>query len=125
MTVSKLVFIIDDDIDDIDILNELIHAIDEHAICLTHTNPLEALQAVNDLIPHYIFLDVNMPKITGDVLLKLFRSKAELRSTVITVMSTSMDKELLDKLIQDGANHAFEKPGKIDLLLSTLRQILN
>lgn len=125
LTPPKLILIIDDDIDDIDILKELIHDIDDKVICIGQTDPVAGMTAIQDFLPNYIFLDINMPKMTGDVLLKLFRSKEELKSTVIAIMSTSMDEDFAHRLVRNGANYAFEKPANIELLSSTLRKILN
>ena len=76
-------------------------------------------------MPNFIFLDYNMPKVTGGELLKKIRGNEKLNRTVITVLSTSMDKTLASTLIADGANYAIEKPYSIQAFTATLRGILN
>jgi CheY-like chemotaxis protein len=61
------VFLIDDDRDDREIFMEALAEIDNSAICYTAENGLDALNKLNEnlVIPQFIFLDLNMPRMSG------------------------------------------------------------
>lgn len=124
MQLHKLVFIIDDDVDDIEILTDFIHQIDKDIICRGYTDAKEVLETLRIPYPDYIFLDIRMPKMTGDVLLKNLRTIKNLDNAIIAVMSTTMNEKLFKMLKGDGANYVFEKPADMHLLSHLLREIL-
>jgi CheY-like chemotaxis protein len=121
--VAKTVILIDDDQDDLDLMRETIKEMDRSILCISFIYPEEALRVVTDELifaPNYIFIDINMPVITGDKLLREFRKVLSLNSSVITMFSTSMPQPVSQALIDSGASYTFEKPNNI----SDLRKIL-
>ena len=121
------VIIIDDDQDDLDIMNESIKAIDRSIACLTFKYPDEALKVVSQelvLAPDYMFIDINMPVITGDLLLKEFRKYPELDSAIITMFSTSIPATVTKLLKDSGANFTFQKPNRVEDYKAILSQII-
>ena len=58
----------------------------------------------------YIFIDINMPVITGDKVLRILRTKWEFDSIPITVLSTSMSLSEAERYKRDGANFTFQMP---------------
>jgi len=124
MQSQNLVLIIDDDIDDIEILTDCIHKVDENIICCGLTNPNQVLARLTQPFPDYIFLDVRMPQILGDEILKQIRDIKEFDNSVIIIMSATINAELSDRLKSYGANHVFQKTGDVDELLHILQGIL-
>lgn len=58
------------------------------------TNPAEALQQLNRVSPHLIFLDLNMPEISGwDFLDKMQEQKLDYKVVVLTSSTSQLDRE--------------------------------
>ena len=121
--VAKTVILIDDDQDDLEIMRETIRDIDRSILCTSFIYPDEALRVVTKeliFIPNYIFIDINMPVITGDKLLREFRKVESLNSSIITMFSTSIPQTVSQELMNMGASYTFEKPNN----MSDFRKIL-
>lgn len=124
--VSKTVVLIDDDPDDVDIMQEALLRLDNSVVYIPFMDPCEALQAVTHelvLLPNYIFIDINMPGLTGDKCLTEFRKHAHLNDVVITMFSTSMPHQVAESLKKDGANFAFQKPSRFEEYEAILTEI--
>lgn len=122
-----VVVLIDDDQDDLDILQESIQAVDNSILCLSFAYPEEAVQAVTSKklsTPDFVFIDINMPGLSGDKVLQEFRNNSNLDNTVITMLSTSMPLRVSESLKEKGANFTFEKPNKIEDYRSLIASIL-
>lgn len=116
-SMSKTVILIDDDPDDVDIMQEALLRLDNSVVYIPFMDPREALQAVTNeliLLPNYIFIDINMPGLTGDKCLKELRKHPHLNDVVITMLSTSMPQQVAESLKKDGANFTFQKPPKFE-----------
>lgn len=126
---ARTVFIIDDDQDDLDIMKQAIMNVDESLLCLSFIYPEEALRVLlsKELVvyPDFIFIDINMPGITGDKCLKLIRSRKELDNIIITLYSTSMPDTVAEALKFLGANFVFEKPVRVKAYSHILENIVN
>lgn len=81
---------VDDDNEDIEIFCEAVRDIDSRIICLAAKSAEEALQILNSDIelPEYIFLDINMPKIDGNMCLKEIKKDKRLRQIPVIMYST-------------------------------------
>jgi CheY-like chemotaxis protein len=110
---AKAIVIVDDDPEDIDLLREAIIEVDNSAACFGYSDPEEAIEnMVNNLIvlPTHIFLDINMPKLTGDKCLKKIKQHSAFNDAVVTILSTSMMVEDSEKFKKLGADFTFAKP---------------
>lgn len=125
---GKTVLLIDDDQDDLDIMKQALEALDNSLLCLSFVYPDEALRILqtNELVvqPDYIFIDINMPGITGDKCLKILRSDRQFDHIVITLYSTSMPGPVAETLQAAGANFVFEKPVRMKEYVTILKNII-
>jgi len=125
---SKTVIIIDDDQDDLDIMKEAIHRVDASLLCIDFIYAEEALRVLlsKQLVvrPDFIFIDINMPGMTGDKCLKILRSDIEFDDSEITLYSTSMPDTVAEALKASGANFVFEKPVRLKGYSDILQSIL-
>lgn len=124
---AKTAILIDDDQDDLDILREVIATIDNNVLCLTFTNPEEAMRVItHDLvfIPDFIFIDINMPRLAGEDCLDHLRKLKEFSRSIITMVSTSMPGSIQAYLLAKGANFAFKKPVKMAEYRTLVQPIL-
>ena len=125
---TKTIILIDDDQDDIEIMLEAIKAVDSSAVCVTFTDPEEALCAILDklnFLPDFIFIDINMPKIIGDDCLSKIRGDLDFRATTVIMFSTVMSNEDSKRFHTMGANFTFAKPSKMEEYHKILRHIFS
>lgn len=83
--------IVDDDKDDIDIFIEAVNALDPSIKCHSANNGLAGLNLVNSLDqkPDYIFVDMNMPKISGKQFIAEIRKNSLFNKIKLVIYSTS------------------------------------
>jgi response regulator RpfG family c-di-GMP phosphodiesterase len=120
---SEIIYIIDDDVDDIEILMELIKQIKPESICLGYQNPEDILTAVKATVPHYIFLSIDLPKIRGDKFLQELRQVNELDDTYIVVQIIDLTTDIEEMLLSHGADIAIEKPWSVEDYREILKNI--
>lgn len=78
---------------------------------------IEALclgDAANRRCPEFIFLDLNMPKISGQQILSKLKSHASMKKIPVFVFTTSDEQELVDAAYAGGATAYIVKPQSID-----------
>jgi CheY-like chemotaxis protein len=90
---------------------------------ITAADGEEALQTANDELPDIILLDMMLPKISGqDVLRALKANPATMHIPVIVLTSLSQKNE--EKLISEGAAAYFEKSTLSDHLAEMVKEVL-
>lgn len=125
---QRTVILIDDDQEDLDIMKQAIEEVDSSLLCLSFIYPEEALRVLLGkqlvVLPDYVFIDINMPGITGDKCLKALRRQNEFNDLVIALYSTSMPETVAEALKADGADFVFKKPVRIKGYVDILRNII-
>ena len=125
---AKTVIIIDDDQDDLDIMKQAIKSVDPDLLCISFIYAEEALRLLLSkelvVLPDFIFIDINMPGITGDKCLKALRSRVEFDEIAIALYSTSMPETVAEALKTAGADFVFEKPVRLKTYSEILKKIL-
>ena len=127
MILYKRVFLADDDPDDREIFMDALEEIDSSIHCLHVTNGELALKAlVNDILerPELIFLDLNMPKISGKEVLKTIRNIPEISGIPIIMYSTFFSPRDIEEITELGASHYMVKHNNFVDLCSSLKSIL-
>src|ERR1017187_6577510 len=84
-------FLIDDDVDDRTIFQLALNAFDSSIELVTASNGVEALEKINSpdlFLPDYIFLDLNMPYMSGKECLIRLRDIKRLKNVPILIYST-------------------------------------
>jgi len=78
-------------------------------------------------LPDVLFLDVNMPRKNGFECLSEIKLSSRLKLLPVIVFSTSFEKEVVNKLYQEGAQYFLRKPSGISqykkIILQTLIMI--
>ncbi|MGC1243682.1 MAG: response regulator [Chryseosolibacter sp.] len=124
----KTVVIIDDDQDDLDIMKQAIISVDPAFLCVSFIYPEEALRVLLSkefvVMPDFIFIDINMPGITGDKCLVALRNHREFDDIAISLYSTSMPEAVAEALKSAGADFVFEKPVRLKAYADILSDIL-
>ncbi|MGC3945492.1 MAG: response regulator [Chryseolinea sp.] len=108
--------LIDDDSDELELMQEAIEEFYGPVNCTGYRDPEEALKTILSDIqnpPDVIFIDINMPKLTGDMCLQVLRKELALDKVVIAMLSTHMETENIHFLMGKGADFAFRKPAEV------------
>jgi CheY-like chemotaxis protein len=124
----KTAILIDDDKDDLEFLEEAIKLVDGSVECIPYLFCDDAVEQLIDkgkFVPHYIFIDINMPRINGAECLRQLRSDPKLRNVLITMLSTSMPPAIAKSLKEHGANYTLQKPSSFHEYPTILKPILH
>lgn len=118
---------VDDDIEDQEIFCEAISVIDPLIVCLTARDGIEGYDLLSNgktyLALDYIFLDINMPKMTGIDLLLLIKKEERLKNIPVYMLSTSCSQTELAKINLLGST-MLQKQSQFALYTQMLRSII-
>jgi CheY-like chemotaxis protein len=108
--------IIDDDQDDIDVLCDVLDRNELKCLGrrLTFTDSQEAVQIMTDprysSIPSHVFVDYNMPVVSGKDVVKALRNDDRYDGSIIAVVSTGLNETDASEFEKLGADFTFSKP---------------
>lgn len=128
MKAKKVFFIADDDPDDRELFIEALRTLDPDCDCITATDGEEALQKLDNglpQLPDFIFLDLNMPRVSGKECLAAIKKTNKLNQIPVIIYSTSAEKRDMDETIQSGAAYFLQKPNRFDDLSKALEDIIS
>lgn len=85
--------------------------------------PRMALQRLNEVIPDVIFLDVNMPGISGLEVLRYLRRDPYTRNVPVVIISANDAREDIQQAREAGANYYITKPPTLEAIEAALDAI--
>ncbi|HEY5748731.1 MAG TPA: response regulator [Chryseolinea sp.] len=118
--------LIDDDQDDQEIFSMALEDIASDIQCIMVSSgiaALEKLKANKPLIPDFIFIDVNMPRMNGMECLQEIQKLAHLKQSDVFMYSTSSDEKMIEKSKALGAKDFIVKPPGLAMLTEKLLQV--
>lgn len=116
---------VDDDPEDITVLEEALTFIDPGSCCVPARSGREALDVLSaDLVPDFIFLDINMPMMTGRDVLLAIRKENRFDNIPIIMCSTTINPREIQSYKDAGANDFLIKPTRFDDLCRSLNNVL-
>ncbi|MDB5284922.1 MAG: phoB [Bacteroidota bacterium] len=121
------ILLIDDDEDDQYLFLQALREVDEQAICegvLDGEAGLKKLKSAY-ILPDYIFLDLNMPKIDGMEVLKQIKETSGLKHVPVVMYSTSSSYHHLLQAKRLGAIEYVTKPTSIPELVKIIRYFVD
>ena len=123
----KNIMLIDDDIEDQEIFLEAIEQAGVSVNCTALENAKEALHKLlgKDLAVDLIFLDLNMPIMSGSQFLAEIKKLDSLKDIPVIILSTSSDSNTIQQTKQLGATKFITKPETFDELVFVLKSVLN
>ncbi len=127
-TNGRYIFLADDDVDDRVLFEDALREVCKETVLATATDGQEMmnkLQATVPPEPDVIFLDLNMPVKNGFECLEEIKSATKLKNIPIIVLSTSSEKEYVDKVYAQGADYYLCKPDSFNTLKKAITSILN
>ena len=116
--------LIDDDDDELEIF---IIALNESGVeynCNFARSAEQALMILQGLVPDFIFLDINMPKINGFKCLQEIKKIKDIKDTPVIIYSTGINDENRRDALAMGASACIQKPRQLKSLTETLKMIL-
>ncbi len=126
MAFSKIL-VIDDDIDDQEIFLTALESVSTSIQCVTSGSGVDALKRLNndEITTDIIFLDLNMPIMTGQQFIAEIKKNDRLCNIPVIVLSTSSHQPTIDHAKSLGAAGFITKPDKFSELVRILEEILN
>jgi CheY-like chemotaxis protein len=122
----KIVLMVDDDLDDREVFQEAIHKVYPSVEVIFANNGEEALTllSANKSHPDVIFLDYNMPRITGIQCLRALKANKKTRAIPVIMYTTSGDREQEKVALLLGADHYMKKTISFDDLCIEIQRLL-
>jgi len=119
----KNILQIDDDSDDCEFFMEALEAVCSAKYTAIY-NPLEALRKLveKEIEPDLIFLDLNMPAMSGLEFLTEIKKKDRLKEIPIIIFSTSQLDDIIYQAKEHGAQDFISKPNNMNDLKKILSQ---
>jgi CheY-like chemotaxis protein len=120
-----IVLIADDDKDDTDIFCEALKSVDPSIVCIVSHNGEEALSMLRSgLLPDFLFLDINMPRMTGKEVLRNIRSEKSFSSVRVIMHSTTFNPSEIDEYKKIGCDQFLVKSSGFEELCADLKEVL-
>lgn len=119
--------LIDDDAEDRAIFKEALEVVDPSLSLRTAPSCEDAIYFLNydsSIVPDLIFLDLNLPGMTGKQCLVELRKIQNLQYTPIIIYSTSQHSKDIEDTFRLGASFYLTKPGNFKTLCTTLELLL-
>ncbi|MBV4358701.1 response regulator [Pinibacter aurantiacus] len=107
---TSTIFIADDDMEDLSLLEEAIMNHNPYLVIQTFRNSNELLHALTLQYPSLIVLDYNMPPTTGPEVLSLLKNNPNLRNIPKIIWSCSSNADHIRACFSEGAVAYFIKP---------------
>jgi CheY-like chemotaxis protein len=120
-----LILVVDDDKEDRALFCEAASGIDSDIKFLIAEDGLEALKILEQtaVLPTYIFLDINMPKMNGKEFLTRAKKNARFQQIPIVMYSTTSQAKEIEECYKLGAYDFLIKPPSFQKLVDDLRSI--
>jgi len=127
MKQPRTLYLVDDDVDDLELFCEAVQIIDNSIVCISASDSVAALKAFRDHdvpLPDMIFLDLNMPVVDGRKFLAEIKALRPYAHVPVIIYSTSSHPKDLEDTRQLGAARFLTKPYSLDELVNGLSEIL-
>lgn len=85
---------------------------------------MEYLNSENSVLPHVLFLDLNMPKKNGIECLHEIKADKRFDDIAIAIYSTSSSEEHIEETFVNGANIYIKKPNDFNTLKKVLSDVV-
>ena len=121
-----VVFYADDDVDDRELFADALGEVNPEIKLILASNGHEMIELLqNHDVPDFIFLDINMPVMSGKECLKTLKRLDRLKSVPVIMYTTTSNKEEFKNLALLGAAECVVKGVSFQAIKDSLRHILN
>jgi CheY-like chemotaxis protein len=121
------ILLIDDDAEDHEIFSSALSIVSNALECVSLTDPKEALYKLDtkELKPDVIFLDLNMPIMSGQEFLIKIKGIDHLKHIPVIIYSTSSNAATIATTKELGAIDFITKPNRFNTLVDILKPLIN
>jgi two-component system, sensor histidine kinase and response regulator len=91
---------------------------------LVADNGMDGLEKAHAVLPDLIICDIWMPEMNGLDVLRELKDDASTRDTAVIIITGIRDEQLIQQLMDEGANAYLSKPFSRDELLATIAKVL-
>lgn len=122
------IMLADDDEDDRNFFNDAIKELkmkNNLTVFKDGKDLMDYLNSPDTVLPHILFLDLNMPCKSGNDCLKEIRANARFKDMSIAIYSTSSSEKDIEDTFIDGANIYIKKPNDFNKLKKILHEVVN
>lgn len=119
---GKKILLVDDEAGFAELLRDLL-IMDGYDVQLSHDG-VEALEALNDFMPHVIISDIMMPRMGGFELFKKLRTQPSTSHIPFLFISGFQDERVLQEVRQIGEFTILPKPIDMEKIEEQLNEIL-
>jgi CheY-like chemotaxis protein len=122
----KKIYLVDDDSEEAELFSDAIQNVNGKVELVWHSNVLEALDALlkEERQPDMLFLDLNIPQVSGKELLKLLRENNATKDLPVVIYSTTISKKDIDDTKGYNIKSYLQKPEDFRSLCVKLSEIL-
>jgi CheY-like chemotaxis protein len=119
-------FFIDDDEDEQELFQLAIREVDDTFTYVAVNDPLKALAILSNgsVIPKHIFLDVNMPAMSGDECLMELKKLPHLKEVPVYIYTTSASYDARQRYLLEGADRVLIKPCSLNEIVSLFKTLI-
>jgi CheY-like chemotaxis protein len=127
MASYQSLMLVDDDIDDHEIFLSALESVDASVYCAIALNGRDALNKLIEkhVNPDLIFLDINMPLMSGTQFLKEIKKIDGIKNIPVVIYSTTSASETIGETKALGAHDFISKPDSFADLEKILKDILS
>lgn len=118
--------LIDDDSDDQEFFTSSVQLLSANLRCTVMSDPVVAFNTLKQGLfrPDIIFLDLNMPKMTGEDFLTRIKKLDLLKYIPVVIFTTSSDPQTMERMTDLGAHGFLVKPTALGELVKKLSDML-
>ncbi len=109
--------------DDAELLTLLVEILNRSGYDAAGLNGIASIHSLVDLQPALVLLDMKMPLLSGEEVLRLMRESADLCSVPVIIITAL--PQLVNSNTREMAQGLLGKPCSIDLLLQTISKFFN
>jgi CheY-like chemotaxis protein len=119
-------FLIDDDEDEQELFQTAIREVDETFTFVGVQDSEKALSILGagTVVPKHIFLDINMPIMSGSECLSELKKIPHLQEVPIYIYTTSANREARQQYLLNGARQVLIKPCRMEDIIGLLKILL-
>lgn len=120
------IFLIEDDMDDIELLQESLkdNSVDFTMNIVREGDKVSSFLRECTVLPHVIVMDFNLPKVHGKDILRTIKSFDGFKNIPLLVLTTSTAKDDIDYSYKMGADKYLTKPSSIKGFNDTVKAIV-
>jgi CheY-like chemotaxis protein len=125
---KRIILIIDDDQDDRSLFSDAVAEVDDSITCIHASDGIEGVEKLkcgNPLLPDFIFLDLNMPRLNGVKCLEEIKKDPRLLKVPVIIYSTSRRTQDMHETKELGAAYFLTKPVLFKDICSAISSVLS